>query len=121
MFVHSSVKCQCLGHYLGIGVCINIIETWFLLLVIFLKVSSILIKCVISLCIDDHFNFRISYLKRGIFQSSFISMLLKLMLISIVIIHRYFYKEMNDNLNKIFFPSLSLGSWGVNVLIPVHS
>lgn len=30
-------------------------------------------------------------------------------------------KEMNDCFNNIFFLSLSLGSWGVNVLIPVHN
>lgn len=46
------------------------------------QVSGIFIRPdVISLYINGYFNFRIAYLKRGIFQSSFISMLLKLMLI----------------------------------------
>lgn len=77
---------------------------------------------VILLYIDGHFNFRITNLKRGIFQSVFISMLLNLILSNInVIFTDIFYKEMNDNFNEIFFPSLSLGSWGVNVLIPVHN
>lgn len=69
-------------------------------------VSSILIRpdVVTSLHIHGNFNFRIIYLKGGGFFSGFISILLNFMLTNINITFAdTFYKEMNDNFNKIFF------------------